>query len=62
MHNDTSGKTWLERIGHALVRPKNREELLTWLEDIAEHDLIGKEEFHMIEGVLQVYDCKYVTL
>lgn len=56
MSHDPLNKSWLERLGHALSRPKNQEELLTWLQDAVEHHLIEREAFRMIEGVLQVYD------
>ncbi len=55
MSNDPSSKSWLERIGHALSRPKNPEELLEWLRDVADQHLIDSEAMRMIEGVVQVY-------
>lgn len=58
MNNDPSGMSWLERLGHALTRPKNQQELLVWLRDIAAHHLIERDALRMIEGVLQVYEMQ----
>jgi magnesium and cobalt transporter len=59
MHNDPSTKSsWLERISHALARPKNRQELLDWLQDVVDHNLIEHDALRMIEGVLQVYEMQ----
>lgn len=55
---DHSSKSWLEKIGHAISRPKNREELLSWLQDIAKKDLIEDAALTMIEGVLGVYNMQ----
>lgn len=54
MTNDHSSKSWLERLGHALSRPKSQEDLHDWLIDLVDHDLIERDAFRMIEGVLQV--------
>lgn len=54
MTNDPHSKSWLERLGHALSRPKSQEDLHDWLIDLVEHDLIERDAFRMIEGVLQV--------
>lgn len=54
MNNDPSSMSWLERLGHAISRPKNQGELLVWLRDIAEHHLIERDALRMMEGVLQV--------
>jgi len=58
MSNDPSSKSWLERLGHALARPKNREEVLEWLQEAAEHHLLERDALRMMEGVLQVYDMQ----
>lgn len=58
MNHDASNMSWLERLGHALTRPRNQEELVAWLRDIAEHHLIEYSALKMIEGVLQVYDMQ----
>jgi len=55
MSNEPSNKSWLERIGHALSRPKTPEELLEWLRDVAGEHLIDAEAIRMIEGVVQVH-------
>lgn len=55
MSGESSGKSWLERIGHALSRPKTPEELLEWLRDAANEHLIDSEAIRMIEGVVQVH-------
>lgn len=58
MHSDSSNKSWLGRLGHAIARPKNREELLEWLRDVAEHHVIESGALRMIEGVLEVNDMQ----
>ncbi|MDF3054711.1 MAG: Mg2+ and Co2+ transporter [Gammaproteobacteria bacterium] len=55
---DQSNKSWLEKLGHAIFRPKNRKELLAWLEDIAKEDLIDHAALAMIKGVIEVYDMQ----
>jgi magnesium and cobalt transporter len=52
-------KSWLEKLTHAISRPKNRKDLLAWLQDIAEEeDLIEGTALSMIKGVLEVYDMQ----
>lgn len=51
-------KTWLERLSHALSRPKSQEELRDWLSDLTEHNLIEQSALQMIEGVLQVCEMQ----
>lgn len=56
---DHSHKSWLEKLSHAISRPKNRKELFVWLQDIAEEeDLIEGSALAMIRGVLEVYDMQ----
>jgi magnesium and cobalt transporter len=56
--DDHQHKSWLEKISHAISRPKTREELLNWLQEIAKEELIEDAALSMIEGVLQVYDMQ----
>lgn len=62
MNSDTrdhSHKSWLERLGHAISRPKTRQDLLDWLREITKEDhLIEDAALTMIEGVLEVYDMQ----
>ncbi len=58
MNPDSSSKSWLGRLGHAISRPKNREELLEWLRDITAHHIMEPDALRMIEGVLEVYDMQ----
>jgi magnesium and cobalt transporter len=48
-------RTWLKRLSHVLSgEPQNREELIEWLRDAANRNLLDLNALGMIEGVLQV--------
>ncbi len=50
-----SNKTWLERLGQALLRePQDREQLIKLLHDAKEHELLNGDALQMIEGVMNV--------
>ena len=56
---DHSHKSWIERLGDALLRePQDREQLLNLLEDAHERDLLSHDALGMIEGVLQVSEMQ----
>jgi magnesium and cobalt transporter len=55
----TSQRTWLERLGQALLgEPRDRSELLELLRDSQRRDLIDAEALSMIEGVMEVAEMK----
>lgn len=57
--NGGSTRGWLERIFNAFSsEPQNQKQLLELLKNLQAHQLIGAEEFFMIEGVLQVSDMQ----
>ena len=57
--NGASTRGWLERIFNAFSsEPQNQKQLLELLKNLQAHQLIGAEEFFMIEGVLQVSDMQ----
>lgn len=54
-----SHKSWFERLSHIISRgPKNREELIEFLHDAKQRDLIDNEAMVMMESVLQVSDMQ----
>jgi magnesium and cobalt transporter len=58
---DHSGSTkgWLDRIYSAFANePQNQKELLELLKNLQSDELFGIDEYHMIEGVLQVADMQ----
>ncbi|MCP4487383.1 MAG: CBS domain-containing protein [Gammaproteobacteria bacterium] len=57
--NGGSTKGWLERLLNAFAgMPQNQKQLLDLLKNLQAHQLIGADEHHMIEGVLQVSDMQ----
>ncbi len=57
--NGGSTRGWLKRIFDAFGRePQNQKQLLELLKNLQARQLIGAEEFFMIEGVLQVSDMQ----
>lgn len=53
------GRSWFERLGHALAgEPRDREELVELLRDSQERDLLDLDALAMLEGVLQVADMQ----
>jgi len=54
-----AGRSWLERLGHALLgEPRDQEELLELLRDAQRRDLLGADALAMIEGVIQVSEMR----
>ncbi|MEO1888492.1 MAG: transporter associated domain-containing protein [Cycloclasticus sp.] len=52
-------RTWIERLGQALMgEPKDREELVQLMRDAEKRDLLGQDALAMIEGVLQVSELQ----
>jgi magnesium and cobalt transporter len=48
-------KSWFERLSHLLIgEPQDRKELLEWLRNAAERQVLEPNALVMIEGVLQV--------
>jgi magnesium and cobalt transporter len=48
-------RSWIERLGHALIgEPKDREDLVQLMRDAEKRGLLGQDALAMIEGVLQV--------
>lgn len=57
--NGSGNRSWLERIGHALLgEPRDREQLIQMLRDCQERGLLDADALGMIEGVLQVADMQ----
>ena len=57
--NGGSTKGWLDRIYSIFTgEPQNQKQLLDLLKNLQKHELLGADEFTMIEGVLQVDDMQ----
>lgn len=57
--NGGSTKGWLDRIYSIFTgEPQNQKQLLDLLKNLQAHQLLGADEFTMIEGVLQVDDMQ----
>ena len=57
--NTSGGRSWLERLTHALLgEPRDREQLLEVLRDAQKRELLDSEALTMIEGVLQVSEMQ----
>lgn len=57
--NTFGGRSWLERLTHALLgEPRDREQLLEVLRDAQKRELLDSEALTMIEGVLQVSEMQ----
>jgi magnesium and cobalt transporter len=53
--NGSSSRGWLERLGRAFGgEPRNREDLIELLRDVAEQGLIESDTLAMLEGALEV--------
>lgn len=53
--NGSSSRGWLERLGRAFgTEPRNRDDLIALLHDVAEHGLIESDTLAMLEGALEV--------
>jgi magnesium and cobalt transporter len=51
--------SWWERISDVISgKPRNREELLSWLREARERDLLELDVLQMIEGAIQVTDMQ----
>lgn len=54
-----ANKTWVERLGLALVgEPKDREALVQLMRDAEKRNVLGQDALAMIEGVLQVSELQ----
>src|SRR3990167_5829228 len=52
-------KSWLKRLGEALLRePQDRQQLFNLLYDAKKRELLDQDAFTMIEGVLRVSEMK----
>ena len=52
-------RSWLERLGFALLgEPENREELIELLRDAQQRDLLDTDALAMMEGVMQVSEMQ----
>ncbi len=55
----TEQRTWIERLGQALMgEPKDREDLVQLMRDAEKRGLLGPDALAMIEGVLQVSELQ----
>lgn len=56
---EPASRTWLERIGQALLgEPKDRDELVGMLRDAQQRDLLDSDALAMMEGVVQVSEMQ----
>ncbi|PHS73734.1 MAG: magnesium/cobalt efflux protein [Cycloclasticus sp.] len=54
-----NNRTWIERLGHALIgEPQDREDLVQLMRDAEKRQLLGQDALAMIEGVLQVSELQ----
>jgi len=57
--NGTAQRSWLGRLGQALLgEPRDQEELIDLLRDAQQRDVLDAEALSMMEGVMQVADLK----
>ena len=57
--NGGSTRGWLDRVLNVFTgQPQNQKQLLELLKNLQSHELLGADEFTMIEGVLQVADLQ----
>ncbi len=57
--SEANHKSWLERLGLALVgEPKNRDELIETLRDAQQRELLDADALTMIEGVMKVSELQ----
>ena len=55
----TPSRSWIERLGQALMgEPKGREDLVQLMRDAEKRQLLGPDALAMIEGVLQVSELQ----
>ena len=59
LNDKVESKSWIERLGQALMgEPKDREDLVNLIRDAEKRDLLGQDALAMIEGVLQVSELQ----
>ena len=57
--NGGSTRGWLDRVLNVFTgQPQNQQQLLELLKNLRSHELLGTDEYTMIEGVLQVADLQ----
>ena len=57
--NGGSTRGWLDRVLNVFTgQPQNQQQLLELLKNLRSHELLGADEYTMIEGVLQVADLQ----
>ncbi|MBE2295363.1 MAG: CBS domain-containing protein [Phycisphaerales bacterium] len=57
--SESSHKSWLERLGSALMgEPKDRDELMELLRDAQQRELLDADSFKMMEGVMKVSETQ----
>lgn len=57
--SDPSGKSWFDRLlGAFSAEPQNQHELIEFLNDASERQLIAKDAFNIIEGALELSDMQ----
>ncbi len=57
--SESSHKSWLERLGLALMgEPKDRDELMNMLRDAQQRELLDTDALTMMEGVLKVSELQ----
>jgi magnesium and cobalt transporter len=55
----TENRSWIERLGQALMgEPKDRDDLVNLIRDAEKRDLLGPDALAMIEGALQVSELQ----
>lgn len=58
-HKSLHHKSWMERLSHLLhPEPQNKKELLDFLNDAAERQLIDEQALSMIKGVMEITQMK----
>jgi len=58
-NDKVENRSWIERLGQALMgEPKDREDLVQLMRDAEKRDLLGQDALAMIEGVLQVSELQ----
>ncbi|PCI18101.1 MAG: magnesium/cobalt efflux protein [Piscirickettsiaceae bacterium] len=59
LDDKTNNRTWIERLGQALMgEPKDRDDLVQLIRDAEKRQLLGHDALAMIEGVLQVSELQ----
>jgi magnesium and cobalt transporter len=54
-----NNRSWLERLGYALIgEPQDRDDLVQLMRDAEKRQLLGQDALAMIEGVLQVSELQ----